>query len=859
MLNYQSGVTAPGVNVTTIFAYDARGRLIQTTGPSHTVVLSGTATSVQAVTWKVYLEGIFVSGTWEPNQTWTGKGYATSGPTYTLIDPVTINKTDLDGRSTDVITSHRTTGSGALSPTDTFAQTDWQTWSSTQYSAMTNPTATPPTVAHQMVSQRVYFSIPSSGTGTEGSDYGETDYGYDALERRNRVVAAGGTITRTVWQTPQQVASIWVGTDDTGATDSNPAGSGSPNNMVMVTQNQWDGGSDGGDHNLTQQTQYVSATSGDTRVTSFGYDFRDRRTSMTDALSGYTVYTLDNLERQTMVQPLRRTSGGNLIAQNATNFDDRNRIYQQIVYAVDPSTGIPGSSPLVGNFWYDYSGNLLQQIKPGDGIVFTKSAYNGVNWITATYKGYNTSGTSFSQASTVANDIILEQTIPTFDEVGNTIEVDSFQRLNDAPSSGTGSTGALSYGSNPKARVSYGASWFDGIDRVIASANYGALSSFTRPDTPPVSSATVLVNLTSYNEAGQPSQMTDPKGIVNQTAYDAAGRTTQTIEDYGTGLLNRTTNWTYTLDNLVATLKATNSTTGDQTTTYTYGTTLSASGVARNDLLVSVAYPDSVSGSDAVSYTYNRLGQQTTVTDQRGTVRSLLYDKLARITDDCVTTVGSATDNAVLRISTAYEVRGMVATVTSYDNATPGSGTALNQCAMTYNAFGQLEKEQQDHGGTVSGSSPSVQYSYDSGASSSNEIRLNGLNYPNGRVITYSYGTTGGMNDLLNRIDTIQDTTSGTTDLASYTYLGLSTVVRIEYPEPEVWLDLWGGTSGSFCRSRPVQPHHRPAAGRTSSPARPRTLIDINTATTRTPTASGKPTPSAPAWMSSTPTTTSTA
>jgi hypothetical protein len=50
---------------------------------------------------------------------------------------------------------------------------------------------------------------------------------------------------------------------------------------------------------------------------------------------------------------------------------------------------------------------------------------------------------------------------------------------------------------------------------------------------------------------------------------------------------------------------------------------------------------------------------------------------LGRLTDDCVTTVGSSTDNAVLRISTTYEVRGMVATVTSYDNATPGSGTAL--------------------------------------------------------------------------------------------------------------------------------------------------------------------------------------
>jgi hypothetical protein len=55
----------------------------------------------------------------------------------------------------------------------------------------------------------------------------------------------------------------------------------------------------------------------------------------------------------------------------------------------------------------------------------------------------------------------------------------------------------------------------------------------------------------------------------------------------------------------------------------------------------------------------------------------------------------------------------------------------------------------------------------------------------------------GGMNDRLCRVQTIHDTTN-TQDLATYTYLGLGTVVRITYSQPEVWLDLWGGTSGTF-------------------------------------------------------------
>src|ERR1700722_3271293 len=69
-----------------------------------------------------------------------------------------------------------------------------------------------------------------------------------------------------------------AGTNDTSATDSDPTGGGAAgNNMVMVSSNEWDSGSAGGDGNLTALTQYVSATSGDTRVTAFGFDFRDRK------------------------------------------------------------------------------------------------------------------------------------------------------------------------------------------------------------------------------------------------------------------------------------------------------------------------------------------------------------------------------------------------------------------------------------------------------------------------------------------------------------------------------------------------------------------------------------------------------
>ena len=168
-----------------------------------------------------------------------------------------------------------------------------------------------------------------------------------------------------------------------------------------------------------------------------------------------------------------------------------------------------------------------------------------------------------------------------------------------------------------------------------------------------------------------------------------------------------------------------------------------------------------------------------------------------------MTTNGTGTDVAVKQIVTAYEVRGMVSTMTSTDSASQGAGTVLNQVQLDYNTFGQLITEWQAHSGQVftsgTGISPNVQYGYDTGASSSNEIRLNSLTYPNGRVISYGYGTSGGMNDCLNRVASISEAASPFTVLAEYAYLGMGTVLQIKYPEPDVWLDLWGTTtSGVF-------------------------------------------------------------
>ena len=158
-------------------------------------------------------------------------------------------------------------------------------------------------------------------------------------------------------------------------------------------------------------------------------------------------------------------------------------------------------------------------------------------------------------------------------------------------------------------------------------------------------------------------KVTDPKAKEDRKEYDDAGRLTKTIENWvaspSTPDQNKETQFTYTADSKMATLVAVNSTTGNQTTTWTYGTTLTDSDLASNDLLRYKQYPDG-SSSDRVEYKCNRQGEVKEIEDQLGGVRVLEYDLLGRLQHDRVTTLGTGVDGAVRRITRTYEVRWTV-------------------------------------------------------------------------------------------------------------------------------------------------------------------------------------------------------
>jgi RHS repeat-associated protein len=127
----------------------------------------------------------------------------------------------------------------------------------------------------------------------------------------------------------------------------------------------------------------------------------------------------------------------------------------------------------------------------------------------------------------------------------------------------------------------------------------------------------------------------------------------------------------------------------------------------------------------------------------------------------------------VPRIETAYNTQGLVEQVTSYSAATGGTGAVVNQIQRAYNGLGQLTNEYQAHAGAVSTASTlSVAYAY---ANPDKGGRLASITYPSGKVLSYNYGTSHGVNDVIGRLDNLSE--SGQT-LESYSYLGLGTVVE---------------------------------------------------------------------------------
>ena len=665
--------------------------------------------------------------------------------------------------------------------------------------------------AGQAVYTDAYFNLSpltyttSTGFGTLNTHFYRATQDYDERGRPDRAVTAAGTITRTVRDGQGRPTSVWGGTDDTPTSGewspTNTAGT----NLVKVREFEYDGGGVG-DRNLTKVTDYPGLSAA-ARVTQAWYDWRDRAVAVKSGVEtsestsvnrpiGYTesdnlgevvaseLYDGDGVSITTTSGVPNRPSSSLLRAKATTLYDELGRAYRTQTWSVDPSSGSVSTYALTTDTWFDSRGNVIKTAAPG-GLV-TKTAIDGAGRAVTVYTTDGGGDSGYSDAGTVTGDAVLQQAETTYDAAGNVLQTTARQRFHDE--TGTGALGSPSSGVH--ARVSYSALYYDLGNRLVASVEVGTNggSAYTRPSSVPSRSDTVLVTSTEYNAAGLAWKVTDPRGLETWTTFDNLGRTTKTIENYVDGTVSdtddKTTEYGYGPAGLTS-LTADLTGGGVQTTAWVYGVTQSGgSGLDSNDIVGATRWPDpstgAASSSEQDTVTVNGLGQTATSTDRNGTVHTLTYDVLGRLTADAATTLGTGIDGTVRRIETAYDGQGNPYLVTSYDAAS--SGSVVNQVQRAYNGLGQLITEYQAHSGSVNTSTtPKVQYAYSEMASGVNHSRLTSMTYPSGYVLTSNYSS--GLNSSISRLSSLSD--SGNT-LESYDYLGLGTVVRRSHPQPGV-------------------------------------------------------------------------
>ncbi len=774
-----------GLDLTTDYELDDEGRTILEKGPVHEIDLAGTPTTIRRAVWTYYRD--------PEQERITFPGYIIIGESDAelsshCVGPVTIERgfvaPDLpDGTSfTDTIAAKWELERLPL-PEEVYPQETWTRWQRRHYSQ-----------GGELIAERVYHVIPASGEGVKDTNYAETAYARDSAGRVDRVTTPGGTIQQTIFNTMGWVTSRLVGT--------------APGNMVTTVENEYDDNDDEGDGLLTKSTRPVDGSPGGDRVTTFTYDWRQRPetvSTVVDVSSGeatlITENTYDNRSLVTEVREYRTATGviGNLLGQTFNFFDPLGRLYRTFRYKVDNAISSSPTDYLEDNTWYDPVGRVSVQW-PAGSQAFQALTYDAVGRVTHAYTAYEPGWTSSSSSSGYGNapnvdeSIVMEQRDMEYDDAGNVTSTVLRQRYDDATE-----TGPLGdHNSVPEARVSWLASYPDALGRTVATANYGTRGNtddiWERPATVPAGTDDILVSLTAFNPAGEPYLTTDPMLAQTTRTWDAAGRLIEEIQGRVPGrdmpAMDRITRYTYNSDGNLTVLTALNNNGEEQKTQWVYGVTVAGGSALCSNLLVSQKiYPDSQGGTDLVTYTCNRAGQVTTMTDQAGLVHSYTYDQLGRQTADEVTHWGSsAADRTITKLTTLYNTRGLVVVANSYDE----EDTARSTVQFFYNDWRQLATESQGHTGA---SARNILYGYASGTA--NTIRRTSMTYVSGQpsppVLNYLYGSGGtDHGDALSRPSFLQD---GSTSIVGYTWLGLSTAVDVNYITPATRMSL--GNAGN--------------------------------------------------------------
>jgi RHS repeat-associated protein len=311
----------------------------------------------------------------------------------------------------------------------------------------------------------------------------------------------------------------------------------------------------------------------------------------------------------------------------------------------------------------------------------------------------------------------------------------------------------------------------------------GLVASITRQDVAP-STTKFVVQSDSYDAAGNLISQTTNNGATTTTSnVDAADRTVSTTVDPAG--LKRATSYTFTADDQVATAKLTDASSTWSSVTAGYD---AAGHLTSRSLTGSVAPTQ----TRTTTWTLDRRGLPTAVTDPNGNITNQTYDEaghLAQQIDPTVNTeTGGATPTATRPITTTgyntfgetaetqdadgntstygYDADGRLTTTTLPPYTPPGATTAITPTSTkAYNSLGQVTSQTDPLGHTTS-------YTYDQLGDQATSTA------PNLAVTHATY-------DLAGETLSVADGTGALTQ-ATYDYLGrkITSTQRVRQPTP---------------------------------------------------------------------------
>lgn len=402
------------MNLTTNYEVDYLGRTTLELGPVHSIALNGTLTSIRRAKWTYYKD--------REGEQWTFGGYRkTSDSSSQIVGPVKVRRfneqppsgyTGYQRVSTfDAVYS----SAGIPSKTTNLVQSTWVRWFFELFDK-----------SNEKKEEWTYFVIPSSGYGTQSTNFGKRLYAYDSAGHLNQTTCAGGTVDKTTFN-----AMGWALREELGTgTD-----------LAVTEDKEYDVNG-----NIAKRTLPVEG--GDTahdRVTDYEYDFRNRlvkETTTVEKENGTGDWTLirtyayDNRDLNTGIKDYHSSVGNTLLHQEDYSYDALGRRYlESVSKVVDGSSA--GTTPQTSRWYYDPLDRVVREALAGSDL-FTVTVYDAAGRVARVYIAYGGGSSSSSGSSTgpdpedISEAVVVEQWENSYDAGGNQLAQASRQRFDDA-------------------------------------------------------------------------------------------------------------------------------------------------------------------------------------------------------------------------------------------------------------------------------------------------------------------------------------------------------------------------------------------------------------------------------------------